>query len=450
MAGKVHKLMKFWAKGAAVLGVAALLSLLPLGSSARAELLGHGGFVKGVAVSPDGSRALTASFDYTVIFWDLQEQKALEVLDAHQASVNAVALLPDGRAVSASDDGTLRVWDAEAGREVGVLKGHAGKVQGLAVSADGTKAASAGWDGNVRLWDLQALEPLGVFEGHQSTVNAVAFSPSGEQLLSAGFDMTLRTWRIGDGTQLGEVSGGAVGFTSAAWLPDGRHAVTTQVDGSVRLWDLEAGIEVAELGSHPEASAFALAVSPDGRRAASAGTDRVIRLWDLEARGPAAVLDGHLAPVWSLAFFDDGRKLISGGADEVARVWDLEQGKEIGVSVASGARSLRELAAVDPTLQRGAEVFRKCSVCHDVQPGISRRAGPTLHGVFGRPAGAVADYNYSPALTDTDIVWTAETISQLFDEGPDVMTPGTKMPIQRIPDSADRAALMRYLEAVTR
>ncbi|WP_162906614.1 c-type cytochrome [Algihabitans albus] len=441
--------MNFWAKSCALLGLAAAFSIVSPGSPAWAELLGHGGFVKGVAVAPDGKRALTGSFDYTVILWDLPEQRALQVLDAHQASVNAVALLPNERAVSASDDGTLRVWDTAAGREVAVLEGHEGKVQGLAVSADGTRAASAGWDGSVRLWDLQALEPLGVFEGHRSTVNAVAFSPSGEQLLSAGFDLTLRIWRVSDGTQLGELSGGAVGFTSAVWLPDERHAVTTQVDGSVRLWDLETGTEVAQLGEHPEASAFALAVSPDGRLAASAGTDRVVRLWDLETRQPAAVLDGHLAPIWSLAFFDDGKKLISGGADEVARVWDLEQGTEIGVSVASGARPLSDLATADPSLERGAEVFRKCSVCHDVQPGASRRAGPTLHGVFGRPAGAVADYNYSPALTDTEIVWNAETISQLFDEGPDIMTPGTKMPIQRIPNAEDRAALMRYLEVVT-
>ncbi|MGP1255267.1 MAG: c-type cytochrome [Kiloniellales bacterium] len=441
--------MKCLVKGCAVLGLAAALALLPPGVPAKAELLGHGGFVKGVAATPDGRRALTGSFDYTLIFWDLAEQRALEVLDAHQASVNAVALLPDGRALSASDDGTLRVWDPQAGREIAVLQGHEGKVQGLAVSPDGTRAASAGWDRSVRLWDLQALEPLGVFQGHQNTVNAVSFSPSGERLLSAGFDATLRMWRVSDGTQLGEVSGGAVGFTSAVWLPDGRRVVTTQVDGSVRLWDLEQGVEVAQLGEHPGASAFALAVSPDGQLAASGGTDRVVRLWDLETQAPAAMLDGHLAPIWSLAFFDGGRKLISGGADEVARVWDLEQGAEIGVSVAAAARPLTELAATDPALARGAEVFRKCSVCHTVQPDSSRRAGPTLHGVFGRPAGAVAGYNYSPALTDTNIVWNAETISQLFDEGPDVMTPGTKMPIQRIPNAEDRAALMRYLEAVT-
>jgi cytochrome c len=426
--------------------VAGLLAAAPAG----AELLGHGGFVKGVAATPDGSRALTASFDYTVVFWDLEAQGALEVLDAHEAAVNAVAFLPDGRALSASDDGTLRVWNPDAGEEIAVLQGHTGKVQGIAVSPDGRLAASAGWDRTVRIWDLQALEPLEVLEGHTDTVNAVAFSPSGDRLLSGSFDRTLRVWRTDDWTQLRELSGGAVGFTSAAWLPDGRRVVTSQVDGGIRLWDVEESVELTTLGEHPEASAFAVAASPDGRLVASGGTDRAIRLWDLETLEPAGTLDGHLAPVWSLAFFEGGDRLLSGGSDEVARVWDVPARAEVGVSVAADARPLPELAAdAGPELARGAEVFRKCSICHTVQPGGPRRAGPTLYKVFGRPAGKVKDYNYSDALIGTDIVWNAETIAQLFHEGPDVMTPGTKMPIQRIPDPEDRAALMEYLKTVT-
>ena len=35
--------------------------------------------------------------------------------------------------------------------------------------------------------------------------------------------------------------------------------------------------------------------------------------------------------------------------------------------------------------------------------------------------------------------------SRLFALGPDVVTPGTKMPIQRIPDAAERAALIGFL-----
>ena len=53
-------------------------------------------------------------------------------------------------------------------------------------------------------------------------------------------------------------------------------------------------------------------------------------------------------------------------------------------------------------------------------------------GVFGRRIATLPGYNFSEALTHMDIVWTPETVAKLFELGPSVYTPGTKMPDQRI------------------
>ena len=81
--------------------------------------------------------------------------------------------------------------------------------------------------------------------------------------------------------------------------------------------------------------------------------------------------------------------------------------------------------------------------------GAPNRAGPPLHGVFGRKAGSVSGFNYSEALRDSDLIWTEESVSRLFEIGPDQLTPGTKMPLQRMPDPSDRAALISYLKQIT-
>ena len=97
----------------------------------------------------------------------------------------------------------------------------------------------------------------------------------------------------------------------------------------------------------------------------------------------------------------------------------------------------------------GAKLFRKCQACHTVTADGGNKAGPTLYGLFGRRAGQVEGYRYSEALANSELVWTEETIDALFDEGPDHYTPGSKMPLQRMPSAADRATLIGYLKEIT-
>ena len=51
------------------------------------------------------------------------------VLKGHTGAVCGVAVTPDGtRAVSASDDKTLRVWDLATGKSLASLEGHTQRV----------------------------------------------------------------------------------------------------------------------------------------------------------------------------------------------------------------------------------------------------------------------------------------------------------------------------------
>ena len=75
-------------------------------------------------------------------------------------------------------------------------------------------------------------------------------------------------------------------------------------------------------------------------------------------------------------------------------------------------------------------------------------AGPSLHGILGRPIATQSGYDYSEALQELDIIWTAETISELFTYGPEAYTPGSRMPEQRIGAPEDREALVAYLQRV--
>ena len=71
-------------------------------------------------------------------------------------------------------------------------------------------------------------------------------------------------------------------------------------------------------------------------------------------------------------------------------------------------------------------------------------------GLGVQKAGEVPGYAYSPALKSSGIVWDEATVDRLFALGPETVVPGSKMPLQRMPDPNDRAELIRFLERATR
>jgi cytochrome c len=52
-------------------------------------------------------------------------------------------------------------------------------------------------------------------------------------------------------------------------------------------------------------------------------------------------------------------------------------------------------------------------------------------------------------LEKSDLIWTEATVARLFEVGPEVLVPGSKMPLQRMPDARDRADLIAYLKQIT-
>src|SRR4051794_25797298 len=175
---------------------AALLALSSLGmTSALAQLRGHGGPVRALAISSDGQTAISGSFDSTAIRWSLTRSAAVQVLRFHDDAVNAVVLLKDGRAATAGADGRIAIWTSGKTEPDAVLEGHTAPIAALALSPDGTTLASASWDQTVRLWPLAGGAPR-VLDGHTQNVNGVAFAPDGRTLVSVSYDQCVRIWPL--------------------------------------------------------------------------------------------------------------------------------------------------------------------------------------------------------------------------------------------------------------
>ena len=92
---------------------------------------------------------------------------------------------------------------------------------------------------------------------------------------------------------------------------------------------------------------------------------------------------------------------------------------------------------------RGEARFQDCAACHKLEAGVNN-VGPSLHGIFARKAGEIADFRYSPAMKRSGIAWTPETLEKFISD-PQAMVPGNRMPYAGMAGASDRADLIAYL-----
>jgi cytochrome c len=92
----------------------------------------------------------------------------------------------------------------------------------------------------------------------------------------------------------------------------------------------------------------------------------------------------------------------------------------------------------------GAQVFKRCAVCHTNDKGGGDGLGPNLFGVVGRKAATHPGFAYSAPLKKSGIVWDEATLSK-WAAGPARVVPGTKMMFAGITSKKQQADVAAYL-----
>jgi WD40 repeat protein len=220
-----------------------------------ALLKGHVDVVLALAFSADGSRLISGQGGQNAfaILWDtgiragarVTEPKLLHRLEGHRGDICAVGFSPDGsRAVTGSYDHDLRLWRVADGKEIARMTGHGDMVQSLAVAPDGT-IASGDWSGEIRLWDARDGRFLRALARQGTVVGSLSFSPDGKLLLS-GTGGTANhhvfMWDVVKGKEIVTYTGHDNIVAATAFSPDGRWAATGGGNNQeIHLWDPHSG-----------------------------------------------------------------------------------------------------------------------------------------------------------------------------------------------------------------
>ena len=295
-------------------------------------VFGVGTGVMSVALSRDGSRLLTMSYDDLARVWRPGESEEPIVLGGwHEGVAGAASFSADGARLvvangrsAVADLYEFSAPDLERMTQMDSveLTGHTGVVVTAEFSPDGDRVLTASADGTARVWSATGDDEPVVLSGHEAPLHRAVFSPDGEWVLTASEDRTARMWRADGSGDVRRLDHDAA-VLDAGFDRDGGQIVTASANGVVRVWSPRPEEEPLLLTGHSGKVSRAL-FSPTGTNILTASYDGDARIWVADGSGDPVVLRGHTEAIVDANFDARGARVVTASLDGTARIWHVD------------------------------------------------------------------------------------------------------------------------------
>jgi WD40 repeat protein len=298
-----------------------------------AKLEGHQSRVPCLALTGDNKTLISASFDGTIRFWDLQKRQQSGSLPQR---ADCLSISPDRRLLAAAGTTDICLWDLSTKKLVKRIPTDV-KVSPT-FSSDGKLLLAP--TGGLSLWRVPSGEKLPTPEGHTGGVLHLAFSPDSEFLASEGVDRTIRMWDLTTRKQIYLIDlmrdfrgyspwESVRGEVHLAFSPDGRVLAAIPGPARPRFWRAASGDLIGDPLAEPRL-ARGLLFSPDKKTFCTLGEET--KTWPIpnsnHTARPVNELPGrerekgqYIRDVVG-SFSPDGKTLTVMSADWVVRTWD--------------------------------------------------------------------------------------------------------------------------------
>ncbi|XP_038054567.1 NACHT domain- and WD repeat-containing protein 1-like [Patiria miniata] len=292
--------------------------------------------VSSVAVTPDGSKILTASEDKNVRIWDVgnlkkstsTEEPELMISKHDGYTYEVVTLNTEDKVITTGDDKTIKLWDLKSGKLIKSLQDPMDrKCSAVAISSDDTfmVGSSNGW----YVLSLPDFAVRGKFQERWITPSHCVITPDNKRLVAGigqpKFEIRIFHLESGQTQQIINLRSydfrmlrNGVFVNQYVWGmydPSGKTKI-------LQLIDSRSGRVMAQLGHHDDV--LSIAVSPDEKRLVAGCRDHDVHVWHLKSFSRITTMKGHTARVTSTAFSPDGNLAASGADGGDVIIWDVQ------------------------------------------------------------------------------------------------------------------------------
>lgn len=286
------------------------------------------GFVNSIQFTADGSQFVVASGSgnkgYVYLYNTKQPEEKTEftkvVSSTPEGEYRWAALSPDGtRLITACQTGIAQVWDFRTRQPLGDPINHPSWVTYAAFSRDGRRVVTAGVEGTVKVCEAETGKLIFVLR-HPAGVQSAEFSPDGHYIVTACWDNSAHIWDASTGESVYPTLKQSGKFLAyASFSADGRQVLTVNANGIICLWDLATPMR------RSPGRGYVLA-SEDGHRLFTIQSNN-ITVFDAANRTQISKLVVDALP--EVIFNKDGSRLItlseippSTNVTTVAQLWD--------------------------------------------------------------------------------------------------------------------------------